>query len=54
MIKNKNRIQKESTIVCVLTGNGLKDPDCAIKNNDAVFRKNIEPSLKNITKILGY
>jgi threonine synthase len=54
LIKNKNRIQKESNIVCVLTGNGLKDPDCAIKNNDAIFRKNIEPSLKNITKILGY
>ena len=45
LIKNKNRIQKESTIVCVLTGNGLKDPDCAIKNNDAIFRKNVEPSL---------
>ncbi len=54
LIKNKNRIQKESVIVCVLTGNGLKDPDCAIKNNDAIFRKNIEPSLKDITKILGY
>ncbi len=54
LIKNKNRIKKESTIVCVLTGNGLKDPDCAIKNNDATFRKNIEPSLKDITKILGY
>ena len=37
LIKNKNRIQKESNIVCVLTGNGLKDPDCAIKNNDAIF-----------------
>ena len=54
LIKNRNRIQKESTIVCVLTGNGLKDPECAIKNNDAVFKKNIDPSLKNITKILGY
>ena len=54
LIKNKNRIQKGSKIVCVLTGNGLKDPDCAIKNNDAIFRKNIEASLKNITKILGY
>jgi len=54
LIKNKNRIQKESTIVCVLTGNGLKDPDCAIKNNSAIFRKNIDPSLKEITKILGY
>ena len=54
LIKNKNRIKKESTIVCVLTGNGLKDPDCAIKNNDAIFRKNIEPSLIDISKILGY
>ena len=54
LIKNKNRIQKDSVIVCVLTGNGLKDPDCAIKNNNAIFRKNIEPSLKDITKILGY
>ena len=54
LIKNKNRIKKDSTIVCVLTGNGLKDPDCAIKNNDAVFQKNIEPSLNNISKILGY
>ena len=54
LIKNKNRIKKESLIVCILTGNGLKDPDCAIKNNDAIFQKNIEPSLKNISKILGY
>ena len=54
LIKNKNRIQKDSTIVCVLTGNGLKDPDCAIKNNDAIFSKNVDPSLTNITKILGY
>ena len=54
LIKNKNRVKKNSTIVCVLTGNGLKDPDCAIKNNDAIFRKNLEPSLKIITEILGY
>ena len=54
LIKNKNRIKKDSLIVCVLTGNGLKDPDCAIKNNDAIFQTNIEPSLNNISKILGY
>ena len=54
LIKNKNRIKKDSKIVCVLTGNGLKDPDCAIKNNDALFSKNIEPSLTNISKIMGY
>jgi len=54
LIKNKNRIKKDSLIVCILTGNGLKDPECAIKNNDAIFKKNIEPSLNNISKILGY
>ena len=54
LIKNKNRIKKDSLIVCVLTGNGLKDPECAIQNNDAIFKKNIEPSLENISKTLGY
>ena len=54
LIKNKNRIKKESTIVCVLTGNGLKDPDCAIKNNDASFTKNVEPNIKNISEKLGF
>ena len=54
LIKNKNRIKKDSVIVCVLTGNGLKDPDCAIKNNDAIFKKNIEPDLKTISAQLGY
>ena len=54
LIKNKNRIKRESTIVCVLTGNGLKDPDCAIKNNDAIFTKNVEPDIKNISEKLGF
>ncbi len=54
LIKNKNRIKRDSTIVCVLTGNGLKDPDCAIKNNDAIFTKNVEPDIKNISKKLGF
>ncbi len=54
LLKNKNRIKKESNIVCILTGNGLKDPDCAIQNNDAKFDTNIEPSLQNIAKKLGF
>jgi len=54
LIKNKNRIKKESTIVCVLTGNGLKDPECAIENNNAIFTKNVEPDLKDISKKLGF
>tara|TARA_Y100001970_G_scaffold293580_1_gene441324 strand:- start:1202 stop:2302 length:1101 start_codon:yes stop_codon:yes gene_type:complete len=54
LIKNKNRITKNSVIVCVLTGNGLKDPDCAIENNNAIFKKNIDPSTEKIIKKMGF
>ena len=40
--------------VCVLTGNGLKDPDCAIKNNDSIFHMGVEPEINPITKIMGF
>ena len=42
LLKIKNDVPKNSTIVCVLTGNGLKDPDCAIKNNDSIFHTGID------------
>lgn len=45
------KISPESTVVCVLTGNGLKDPDSAVK-----FGKNesfeVEPDIKKIVKLL--
>ncbi len=53
LLKYSNNIPENSTIVCVLTGNGLKDPDCAIKNNDASFYTGINPDMKEISKILG-
>ena len=46
------KISSESTVVCILTGNGLKDPDCAIKFSKT--EENIvEPDLNSIAKILG-
>ena len=54
LLKLKNDIPKNSTIVCVLTGNGLKDPDCAIENNDSRFHKSIEPDINSITKTMGF
>ena len=54
LLKLKNDIPKNSTIVCVLTGNGLKDPDCAIENNDSRFHKSIEPDINSITKKMGF
>lgn len=46
------KISPESTVVCVLTGNGLKDPDCAIKTSgsDAI---EVEANLNDIVKLLS-
>ena len=39
------------TIVCILTGHGLKDPELAIKQTKAP--KTLPPSLSAITKAVG-
>ena len=54
LLKLKEDVPKNSTIVCVLTGNGLKDPDCAIENNDSVFHTSIDPDINSITKKMGF
>ena len=52
LLKRKEEIPSGATIVCVLTGNGLKDPDCAIKNNDASFHPNLEPNIKTVAEVM--
>lgn len=39
LIKVKNQVKEGSKIVCILTGNGLKDPDNAIKYSNADVKK---------------
>ncbi len=53
LLKRKEEIPSNATIVCVLTGNGLKDPDCAIKNNDAAFYSDLDPDINKIANIMG-
>ncbi len=53
LLKRANELENNKTVVCVLTGNGLKDPDCAIKNNNAVFNSGIEAEINNIAKMMG-
>ena len=53
LLKVKDNVPENSTIVCVLTGNGLKDPDCAIKNNDATFHTGVEAEMSAIAKKMG-
>ena len=54
LLKSKDDVPKNSTIVCVLTGNGLKDPDCAIKNNDSAFHLGLEPEINSIIRKMGF
>ena len=52
LIKFKDQVKEGSKIVCILTGNGLKDPDNAIKySNDEV--KKTSSDLTDILKAMN-
>ena len=54
LLKRKDEVPAGATIVCVLTGNGLKDPDCAINNNDAAFHTDLNPDLATVAGVMGF
>jgi threonine synthase len=54
LLKISEQIPNHANIVCVLTGNGLKDPDMAIANSCAKFHQGILPELPNVAKIMGF
>ena len=45
-------IDPGSTIVCVLTGNGLKDPDTAQRM--ITSPRSAEPTLADVRRVLGW
>ncbi len=47
----EGRLEKGSTVVCVLTGHGLKDPDTAIETGPEVIRSG--PDYESVVSILG-
>ncbi|HLO47132.1 MAG TPA: threonine synthase [Kamptonema sp.] len=54
LLKVKDRVPSEATVVCVLTGNGLKDPDTAITYSNNHFKKGIEPNLEAVAGAMGF
>ncbi len=54
LLKVKDRVPTGATVVCVLTGNGLKDPDTAIKHNKSQFTQGIEADIKTVAKVMGF
>jgi threonine synthase len=54
LLKVKDRVPNNATVVCVLTGNGLKDPDTAIKNSINPFQQGIDANLEAVAAAMGF
>ena len=54
LLQIKDQIPTGATIVCVLTGNGLKDPDTAINHSNPQFKKGIEPNIEAVAEAMGF
>jgi threonine synthase len=54
LLQVKDEVPTGATVVCVLTGNGLKDPDTAIKHSHAQFKQGIPADIKAVAKAMGF
>ncbi|AFY43807.1 threonine synthase [Nostoc sp. PCC 7107] len=54
LLKVKDQVPTGATVVCVLTGNGLKDPDTAIKHSDSKFKQGIPAELTAVATAMGF
>jgi threonine synthase len=54
MLQVKDQIPTGATVVCVLTGNGLKDPDTAIKHSHSQFKQGIEAEMDAVAEAMGF
>jgi threonine synthase len=54
LLKVKDRVPSGATVVCILTGNGLKDPDTAINHSQNTFKQGIEPTIESVAKAMGF
>jgi threonine synthase len=54
LLKLKNEVPSGATVVCVLTGNGLKDPEIALKQQSAQFHQGIPANLTEVASKMGF
>ncbi len=54
LLKVKHQVPEGAKIVCVLTGNGLKDPDTAIKHSSNPCHQGIEADLNAVARAMGF
>lgn len=54
LLKVKDQVPAGATVVCVLTGNGLKDPDTAINHSNNPLKQGVEPVLSEVASVMGF
>ncbi|MGF1492273.1 MAG: threonine synthase [Microcoleaceae cyanobacterium] len=54
LLKVKDQVPAGARVVCVLTGNGLKDPDTAVKHSNNQLRTGIAPNIDSVAKAMGF
>ncbi|EDX86324.1 threonine synthase [Synechococcus sp. PCC 7335] len=54
LLKVKDQVPKGARIVCVLTGNGLKDPESAIERSGNQFKTGLPPDADSLAKLMGF
>lgn len=54
VLKLKDQVPDNGTVVCVLTGNGLKDPDNAMTNSEGGIKGGIKADLQEVARVMGF
>jgi threonine synthase len=54
LLKFKDQVPTGSTVVCVLTGNGLKDPDIALQQKSDQFHAGVIANLDSVASVMGF
>jgi len=54
LLQLKDQVPTGATVVCVLTGNGLKDPETAIQQPGQQFYQGVKPDLTEVARVLGF
>jgi threonine synthase len=54
LLKVKDQVPKGAKIVCILTGNGLKDPEAAIERSGNQFKAGLAPDADSLAQVMGF
>ncbi|MDJ0570239.1 MAG: threonine synthase [Pleurocapsa sp. MO_192.B19] len=54
LLKVKDRVPDDATVVCVLTGNGLKDPSSAVDHSLNELKQGLPLDLEQVAKVMGF